>query len=47
MDINGIELEKYESASEAGRQGYSKFCICFCCKGKTKTHKGFKWKYAT
>lgn len=40
------ELVKvWESASECQRNGFSQTLICACCKGKKKTHKGFKWKY--
>lgn len=40
------ELVKiWESASEAGRNGFDMSSICSCCRGKYEQHKGFKWKY--
>ena len=40
-------LEIYPSCAEAARQnpGCQSNNICNVCNGKTKTHKGFKWKY--
>lgn len=36
----------WESATEAGRQGgFTSTNISACCKGKLKTHKGYKWMY--
>lgn len=35
----------WESASEAGRNGYDMSSICSCCRGEYEQHKGFKWKY--
>lgn len=26
--------------------GFNPSCVCNCCKGIRKTHKGFEWKYA-
>jgi hypothetical protein len=45
-DKNGNELKRYRSATEAEKDGFSRFCICFCCKGKIKSHKDYKWEYA-
>lgn len=45
----GIEdgyINVWNSAHEAERSGkYSACCITSCCKGKIKTHKGYKWMY--
>jgi hypothetical protein len=45
MNMDRSIVKIHESAADAGREGYSKFCICFCCKGKTKTHRGYMWEY--
>lgn len=36
----------FSSICEAGRAGFHKSHIIQCCKGKRKTHKSYKWKYA-
>ena len=46
-DLDENLLEVYPSCAEAARQNpgcYSNL-ISNVCNGKTKTHKGFKWKY--
>ena len=47
LDKNTNELIKiWNSINEAQRkEGYQARCICACCKGKRKTHKGYKWMY--
>ena len=45
LDKNGNVLNEWRSALEASKNGFSRACICLCCKGKHQTHKGFKWKY--
>lgn len=36
----------WKSSTEAGRQGgFTHGSISQCCKGKLKTHKGYKWMY--
>ena len=35
----------FPSANEAGRNGFNCFHIWACCNGKSKTHKGYTWKY--
>lgn len=48
--IIGISLEDkhviaYESVRAAEKDGFSSGSICACCKGRTKQHKGYVWKY--
>lgn len=46
-DLKDNLLNTFYSAGEAGRQtGADASAITKCCKGKLKTTKGFKWKYA-
>lgn len=45
--MNGEFVREWKSAIEA--QKFGGFCacrICWCCRGKTKQHKGYLWKYA-
>lgn len=37
-----ICLPKLNDVREAG---FQPSCVCDCCKGKRKTHKGFVWQY--
>ena len=44
--LTGKTFCEFSSIQEAGRNGYEASCICNCCKGKRKTHKGLWWRYA-
>lgn len=35
----------FPSTREAGRQGFHQGSVAACCRGESKTHKGFQWKY--
>lgn len=43
--LNGELVAVYESASDAEKYGFSKYCIAKCCQGKQKQHKGYIFKY--
>lgn len=43
MDIDGNEVARYRTSEEA--IGFRSGCICLCCNGKRKTHKGYKWSF--
>lgn len=46
LDIHGNRLNTFDSCKEAAEYiGISLSKICQCCNGKTKTAKGFLWKY--
>lgn len=36
----------YQSLCEVEKDGFTKSCVCSCCKGELKSHKGFTWRYA-
>ena len=38
-------IKTYESISLTKYDGFSPKCVSSCCNGKTKTHKGFIWKF--
>lgn len=42
----GESIVIFRSINECGRCGYEASCVCDCCKGKRKTHRGLAWKYA-
>ena len=44
--IEGEFVRSYNSMAEAEQHGFSHGCICMCCKGIKKQHKGYVWKYA-
>ena len=39
-------VREWESAKEAGRNGFDSSHVTKCCRGKLKTHKGFRFMYA-
>ena len=39
-------VREWQSIAECDRNGYNGANICYCCQGKRKSHKGFKWCYA-
>ena len=39
-------VREWQSIAECERNGYNGANICYCCQGKRKSHKGFKWCYA-
>lgn len=46
LDLNGNLVKLWESTRQAEREGgFISGHICNCCKGKSKTHKGYKWMY--
>lgn len=45
-DKNMNFIKCWESIREAERNGYNSTMISLCCKGKKRTHGGFKWRYA-
>lgn len=42
----GEDIVMFKSINECGRCGFDASCVCDCCKGKRKTHKGLAWRYA-
>lgn len=44
--LTGKTYVEFSSIQEAGRNGYDASCVCWCCKGIRKTHKGLAWMYA-
>lgn len=47
FDLSGNFIKEYASTVKAGRAvGVDPSNICRCCNGKTKTSKGYVWKYA-
>lgn len=43
--MNKKEIYKKYYESPSGRNGFDASAISACCKGKLKTHKGYKWSY--
>lgn len=40
-------FKKYPSLSSVSMDGYDPSTVCKCCLGKSKTYRGFKWRYDT
>ena len=46
LSLSGELIREYPSIQECGRNGFNISCVCYCCQGKRKSYKGFKWQYA-
>lgn len=44
-NLKNILVKKWDAMMDAQRAGFDSGCICHCCKGESKTHKGFIWEY--
>ena len=44
--LDGEFIREYPSTHECERNGFNRSSVAACCKGKLKSHKGFKWCYA-
>lgn len=44
IDSNNT-ITKYNSMSEAEKEGFNRSGICMCCRGRRKTHGGLRWMY--
>jgi hypothetical protein len=42
---NGTFIKEWPSTKECGRAGHCQWRIVDCCRGKAKTHHGYKWSY--
>ena len=45
LSLSGGLIREWESVNECGKNGFNKSCVCLCCQGKRKTHKGFRFMY--
>lgn len=45
LDLDGTIIRCWSSATSARAQGYCKVSICNVCKGRHKTHAGYRWAY--
>lgn len=45
LSLNGEFIKVWESTREPNKEGFDHRHIIKCCKGKSKTHKGYKWMY--
>lgn len=39
------EVIRFTNLNDTKRAGFQPSCVCNCCKGKRKTHKGYRWSY--
>ncbi len=39
------ETIRFVCLNDCRSAGFQPSCVCNCCKGKTKTHKGYTWRY--
>lgn len=45
LSLNGEFIKVWESTNEPSKEGFDHRHVIACCKGKSKTHKGYKWMY--
>lgn len=46
LNIRTGEEVSYKCLNDCRNDGFEPSCVCECCKGKRKTHKGYTWMYA-
>lgn len=45
LSLDGELIKEWESTQECGRNGFNQSSVSACCRGKQKTHKGFRFMY--
>lgn len=40
------EKVRFDFLNEVENMGFQPSCVCQCCKGIRRTHKGYRWEYA-
>lgn len=46
LSLNGELIKIWDSAVDAGKElGIDRRLICNCCRGQSKTSKGYRWEY--
>lgn len=45
LNMKGKFIKRYNSLTEAEREGYSRNCIRNVCNNKFNSHAGYKWKW--
>lgn len=45
-NIKTGETVYFVCLNDSRTEGFNATCVCDCCKGKRKTHKGYTWRYA-
>ena len=43
--IGGKEILIFKSMAEASKHGYTRSCVCRCCKHQKSQYKGYTWNY--
>ena len=43
--LSGELIREWSSTRECERNGFNHSAVTKCCRGKLKTHKGFRWQY--
>ena len=45
LSLSGELIKEWESTMECERNGFEHTHVAACCRGKLKSHKGFRWMY--
>ena len=44
-NITTGEIVRFSALNDCKKAGFQSSCVCNCCKGKAKSHKGYTWRY--
>ena len=47
IQVSTGKVLKLRALNDSKKYGFQPSCVCNCCKGIRKTHKGYRWKYAS
>lgn len=45
VNIKTGEKIHFKRINDTKKSGFQPSCVCCCCQGKRKQHKGFRWEY--
>lgn len=45
LTLDGEFVREFQYIKQAEQFGFNGACVSGCCRGKSKTHKGYKWMY--
>ena len=45
INLKSGETIRFSHLNDSSNEGFQPSCVCNCCKGKRKTHKGYRWQY--
>ena len=46
INVNSGFIKTYDTIASVEKDGFNKYSVWACCRGKRLTHKGYRWEYA-